>query len=101
MEIEAFVFDLDGTLFQTEMVAVPAFQHKLQRLQIEGLFRNPIPDESEITKWFGLTTDEIWSRLLPDVAESDRKKADDMLLDRGSHVYLFKRQGKLCERSCM
>ncbi|MBD1372404.1 HAD-IA family hydrolase [Hazenella sp. IB182357] len=78
--MKAILFDLDGTLFQTEKVAVPAFLDTFQWLITEGLYDGEIPDERKIESAFGLTHDEIWDLLLPNCDEDVRARADQIML---------------------
>jgi phosphoglycolate phosphatase len=75
------VFDMDGTLFQSEKVAVPAFRRAFDRLKAEGLYRGKTPSDEEIRSVFGMTQEEIWSRLLPEADEETRRIADRWTLE--------------------
>jgi phosphoglycolate phosphatase len=78
---EAVIFDVDGTLFQTEQVAVPAFHRVFARLQEEGLFEGAPPDDDKIKSVFGMTTPELWETLLPDASMDVRDKANEWLAE--------------------
>lgn len=75
-EGKAVLFDLDGTLFQTERVAVPAFHRTCERLEKEGMYQGPRPSDEEVTSVFGMTPSDIWDRLLPEASEQVRRTAD-------------------------
>jgi len=75
------VFDMDGTLFQSEKLALPAFRRAFHRLKAEGLYRKDPPADEEIHSVFGMTQREIWSRLLPEADEKTRKIADRWTLE--------------------
>lgn len=75
------IFDMDGTLFQSETVALPAFRRAFMRLREEGLYRGDPPSDGEIQSVFGMTQEEIWSRLLPEADEGTRKRADRWTLE--------------------
>ncbi|MFO7288934.1 MAG: HAD family hydrolase [Bacillota bacterium] len=75
------IFDMDGTLFQSETVALPAFRRAFMRLREEGLYRGDPPSDGEIQSVFGMTQEEIWSRLLPEADEGARKRADRWTLE--------------------
>ncbi|MFD1435646.1 HAD family hydrolase [Kroppenstedtia eburnea] len=77
---EAFIFDLDGTLFQTEQVAIPAFHQTYQQLQEQGLHRGNRPTDEQVTSVFGMTSGGIWERLLPGASDEAKKIADDWWL---------------------
>lgn len=89
--MNTIIFDLDGTLFQTEKVAVPAFQETFRRLKEAGEFQGDIPGEEKIYSVFGLTHQELWQVLLPDAPPILKEKADRYMLQ--NELELF-RQGK-------
>ena len=78
--MKACIFDLDGTLFQTERIAVPAFAKAFQDLRRQGKIEEDLPTEAEILSTFGLKGDQIWAKLLPTATPSLRKEADQLLL---------------------
>jgi phosphoglycolate phosphatase len=73
-------FDLDGTLYQTERIAVPAMQQTFDWLHRENVSSQPTPTPAEIKSMFGLTGREFWLRLLPDADADVRQLADEQLL---------------------
>jgi len=85
MSHHAMIFDLDGTLFQTEKVAVPAFRRAFERLLRSGRYEGPLPTDKEIQSVFGLTHAEIWSRLLPGADEATKEMADRWMLEEELH----------------
>ncbi|SHF09003.1 adenosylhomocysteine nucleosidase [Seinonella peptonophila] len=78
--MQAIIFDLDGTIYQTEKVAVPAFRATFEWLKDQGLYQGKIPADQVFEQQFGLTGAEFWSRLLPDANEEVRQLADQQLL---------------------
>ncbi|QBK12862.1 HAD family hydrolase [Thermoactinomyces vulgaris] len=89
--MKAIIFDLDGTLFQTEKVAVPAFQETFRHLQTTGKFQGDIPDEEKIQSVFGMTHQELWEVLLPGADSALKEKADRFMLQKELELF---RQGK-------
>ena len=87
----AFIFDMDGTLFQTETLAIPAFYRTFDRLVEQGLYSGTFPTEEQIQSSFGMTTKELWIHLLPDANEEVRKQADQWMLEEELHLL---QQGK-------
>ncbi|WP_157729663.1 HAD family hydrolase [Tumebacillus algifaecis] len=75
--IQAVIFDVDGTLYQTEKVAVPAFRSAFQYMQEAGHYRGPIPSEDIIISCFGMTIPEVWETLLPDASMDIRDQANE------------------------
>lgn len=78
--MKACIFDLDGTLFQTERIAVPAFEKTFQTLHKQGMIQTSNPTEADIRSVFGLTGKQFWAKLLPEADESIRNEADQWLL---------------------
>ncbi|MBL0389448.1 HAD family hydrolase [Tumebacillus sp. ITR2] len=71
--MDAMIFDVDGTLFQTEKVALPAFRQTFEKL------RRPAPTDEQILNVFGMTIPEVWETLLPDASMDERDKANELL----------------------
>lgn len=69
----AMIFDVDGTLFQTEQVALPAFHRTFEQL------KRKCPTEDAILNVFGMTTPELWETLLPDASMDERDRANELL----------------------
>ncbi len=69
------VFDLDGTLFFTETVALPAYYQAFDRLRREGLTDVSTPPDDVLNGSYGYTARQIWERLLPGHGAEARDKA--------------------------
>ncbi len=78
--VKTIIFDLDGTLFQSDTLAIPAFHDTMFRLQKEGLYPGPIPSDEVLKSMFGKTNDQIWAELLPGVSVAVVEKADEYML---------------------
>ena len=91
LSMKAMIFDLDGTLFQTEKLAVPAFQETFRHLKESGEFQGDIPDEEKIHSVFGLTHQELWEVLLPEATSALKEKADRYMLQKELELF---HQGK-------
>jgi phosphoglycolate phosphatase len=78
---EALIFDLDGTLFQSETMIIPAYERALERLRAEGLFVGETPDHTIILASLGMILKEIWSRVLPNSTEQARSRMDALFLE--------------------
>lgn len=72
------VFDLDGTLFQAHLLAVPAYIDTLARLKESGKIKS-IPKREDFTSLLGMTEDEIWGQLLPEACGEIRNLASDWM----------------------
>ncbi|SFS85589.1 HAD family hydrolase [Marininema halotolerans] len=75
------IFDMDGTLLQTEKVAVPAFHRTFRRLVDEGLYEGESPSDEKICSVFGMTSAAIWERLLPGASSQAKEQADQWWLE--------------------
>lgn len=85
--MKAIIFDLDGTLLQTEKVGVPAYRETFIQLKEAGDFPGDIPGDEEIHSVFGLTHEQLWNKLLPDATSELKKKANRLMLEK--EVALF------------
>jgi phosphoglycolate phosphatase len=93
---EAMLFDLDGTLFRTETLLLPAYHAAFDQLRAEGLYEGPTPPEELILGSLGMLLEHIWQRVLPDAAPAARRRIDELLLERQLEG-LEQGQGRLYE----
>lgn len=77
---EAIVFDMDGTLFQTESLLIPAYHKMFDILREEGLYPGPTPPEELILSGLGMLLADIWKQVMPEVDEAVHRRADELLL---------------------
>jgi phosphoglycolate phosphatase len=77
----AVLFDMDGTLLQTEKLSTPAFQQTFEELRRQHIWDGPTPDERELTHVLGMTIEQLWEKLLPGASEEVRKTADSLMLE--------------------
>jgi phosphoglycolate phosphatase-like HAD superfamily hydrolase len=77
---EAMLFDLDGTLFKTETLLLPAYHQVFDQLRKEGLYKGETPPEERILDSLGLLLEEIWRRVIPDEPQTTRDRANVLLL---------------------
>ncbi|KPV57279.1 haloacid dehalogenase [Paenibacillus sp. A3] len=78
---EAMIFDLDGTLFQTETLLLPAYHATFEQLRAEGLFQGETPDEKYILSGLGMLLEHIWQLVMPDADIAVHRRADELLLE--------------------
>ncbi|GAA4723395.1 HAD-IA family hydrolase [Brevibacillus fulvus] len=78
---QAVFFDMDGTLLQSEKLAVPAFRKTFADLIERGHWNKDIPDEQEFTNVLGMTISQLWDRLLPGANEQTKKLANQLMLE--------------------
>ncbi|QOR34396.1 HAD family hydrolase [Clostridium sp. 'deep sea'] len=62
------VFDIDGTLFNSRTVALPAFKKVLKH------YNKDIPSDSILLNTLGYPISEIWEMLLPELSNDDKDK---------------------------
>jgi phosphoglycolate phosphatase len=77
---DAMIFDLDGTLFQTETVLIPAYNRLYDQLRAEKLYEGETPDKSLILGSLGMLLTDVWKRVMPNASLAARERANDLLL---------------------
>lgn len=77
---EAMLFDLDGTLFQTETLLLPAYEAAFKEMRAEGSYDGETPPAERILSSLGMLLEHIWQRVLPDATPEVRSRADELLL---------------------
>lgn len=77
---EAMIFDMDGTLFKTESIILPAFAQVCDDLRAEGLYSGENPPDERILGGLGKLLAEIWQEVFPGYSEETHRRADDLLL---------------------
>ncbi len=78
---EALIFDMDGTLFRTETLLVPAYERAFLRLGQEGLYQGEVPPVSIIMASLGMLLKEIWARVLPSSGPEVHARLDAIFLE--------------------
>lgn len=91
---EALIFDMDGTLFQTEKLLLPAYHATFDQLREEGVYNGETPDEKIMLGSLGMLLDQIWERVLPDSSMEVRGRADEIFMHYELE-YLEKGYGEL------
>lgn len=77
---QAMMFDMDGTLFQTETVLLPAYHKTFEILKQEGLYVGDTPPEEIILSSLGMLLEDIWARVIPHAGEPTVTRANELLL---------------------
>ncbi|OEF96381.1 hypothetical protein BHF71_04310 [Vulcanibacillus modesticaldus] len=77
---DAIIFDFDGTLFQTEKLALPSFERTFDQLKKDGIKIVKIPSEQQMLNVIGMTLDDIWNSLLPELPKEAHIKANEYML---------------------
>ncbi|AWB46857.1 haloacid dehalogenase [Paenibacillus sp. CAA11] len=78
---QAMIFDMDGTLFQTETLLLPAYYRLFDRLREEGLYHGETPPEERILNSLGMLLEEIWMNVMPEQDLAVHRRADELLLE--------------------
>lgn len=78
---DSIIFDLDGTIFQTDKLAIPAFESTFRQLADEGYVLDNEPTHDDLLAVIGLTLDDIWENLIPGQTEELYNKASKYLLE--------------------
>lgn len=84
---QAILFDMDGTLFKTESLLLPAHQRLFDKLREEGLYTAPTPPAERMMGSLGMLLEDIWKVVMPDGSERAHARANELLLQlelRGS-----------------
>lgn len=77
---EAILFDMDGTLLETESLLVHVHKRLFDTLREEGLYMQPPPELSALLGCLGMLLEDIWRTLMPDSSEAARARADELML---------------------
>jgi Predicted phosphatases len=82
--IQSIIFDMDGTLFQTDKILEISLEDAYNRLRLLGKWdkETPIDKYREI---MGMPLPKVWEALLPDHSHEDRKQTDAFFLERLIH----------------
>lgn len=78
---EAMIFDMDGTLFKTETLLLPAYHELFDRLRAENLYEGETPPEELMLSCLGMLLEDIWKKVIPDCSEAVHRRADELLLE--------------------
>lgn len=71
----AIIFDMDGTLFQTNLILEPALEATFEELRRKKLWEGAAPVE-KYREIMGATLPEVWQTLCPHHAEETRKSSN-------------------------
>ncbi|MDX1258817.1 HAD family hydrolase [Exiguobacterium sp. K1] len=77
---QAYIFDMDGTLFQTDRILGHALEDVFAFLREQGRWTTETP-LAEYRAIMGVPLPEVWRTLLPAHTEADRAQADQIFQD--------------------
>ncbi len=77
---EAMIFDLDGTLFQTETLLETVHRRLFAQLHREGLYGVVAPPIDRLLGSLGMLLSDIWKRVMPDGSPEAHERANELML---------------------
>lgn len=77
---EAVIFDLDGTLFQTETLLETVHRRVFETLRNERLYTEATPPIDKLLGSLGMLLEDIWKRVMPDGSPQAHERANVLLL---------------------
>ncbi len=77
---QAIIFDMDGTLLETETLLKDVHDRLFVTLNKEGLYTKPAPPSDRLLGCLGMLLEDIWKTVMPDSSEQARERADELLL---------------------
>ncbi|MFF2479921.1 HAD-IA family hydrolase [Paenibacillus sp. NPDC058071] len=72
----AVIFDMDGTLFQTDKILEPALEDTFTRLREQNRWNRETPIET-YRQIMGVPLPVVWEHLMPEHAEDERQQANE------------------------
>ncbi|WP_017186117.1 HAD hydrolase-like protein [Alkalibacillus haloalkaliphilus] len=81
MNTKHIIFDMDGTLFQTDKILEFALDDTFNDLRLRGLWEGDTPIE-QYRSIMGVPLPKVWEALLPNQSESIRQEVDQMFLNK-------------------
>jgi len=77
---EAILFDMDGTLLQTETLLVHVHERLFRQLYAEGLYTKEMPSVDIMLGCLGMLLEDIWRKVMPDGSPEAHSRADELML---------------------
>jgi phosphoglycolate phosphatase len=77
---QAIIFDMDGTLFETDTLLVGVHERIFQTLRDEQLYMKPTPPVEKLLGCLGMLLHDIWKQVMPDSTPAARERADELML---------------------
>jgi phosphoglycolate phosphatase len=76
----AVIFDMDGTLFATEKVLIPALHKTFDNLRLQKKWSGETPVDPYL-KIIGAPLPEVWNKLMPHSSDEIKKETDHLFLE--------------------
>ncbi|TCK98811.1 phosphoglycolate phosphatase [Natranaerovirga hydrolytica] len=77
--VKTIFFDFDGTLHDSSKIYIPAFKKAYEFLISNQVAQEKKWTDEEIASWLGYTKEEMWQKFMPDINESIRDQASDII----------------------
>ncbi|MFD2671434.1 HAD family hydrolase [Marinicrinis sediminis] len=77
---QAMIFDLDGTLFQTETLLIPTFERTFETLRAEGKYEGDTPPVERMIQNLGQLLKDIWEDVMPGASPELVQEVDHQFL---------------------
>ncbi|WP_020615955.1 HAD family hydrolase [Paenibacillus daejeonensis] len=77
---QAIIFDMDGTLLQTETLLIHVHERLFNQLREEGLYTEPTPPVEIMLGCLGMLLEDIWHRVMPGGSSAAHRRADELML---------------------
>jgi HAD superfamily hydrolase (TIGR01549 family) len=81
MKVDAVIFDMDGTLFQTDRILKLSLEDAFERLRAKGTWEGETPI-SMYREIMGVPLPKVWETLLPRHTIEEREKVNEYFLER-------------------
>ncbi|WP_036931689.1 HAD family hydrolase [Proteocatella sphenisci] len=89
--MKGIIFDYDGTLHESIRIYAPAFQRAYEFLVQRGLAPEKEWNYSEIGRWLGYTSKDMWNAFMPGLDEELKQRCSTII---GQTMLEFTGQGK-------
>lgn len=73
------IFDYDGTLHDCIRIYAPAFRQVCRLLAAQGYMEQREWSETEISRWLGYSSREMWDAFAPDLPEEQKKRCSEQI----------------------
>ncbi|BBH21499.1 MTA/SAH nucleosidase [Paenibacillus baekrokdamisoli] len=77
---QAMIFDMDGTLFETDTLLIGVHERIFATLREEKLYMEPTPPVEKLLGCLGMLLHDIWNQVMPDSSKAARDRADELML---------------------
>lgn len=77
----SLIFDYDGTIHESMRTYAPAFRDTMKWLSDNGYVEDKEYADSEISRWLGFNSADMWGQFHPELSTEIREKARKMLGD--------------------